>query len=107
MTLNDAAAPTTGKSAVVLAVLQVFGDVLDYVTLTPLEEFNGAIEGAGIHRWTNWDRRGGTVAFGDIGRIDQCSIALTGIPTTRLNGVIANDGVNKNRKLISRFSLKI
>jgi len=55
---NSSAAPS-GKSIVVSALMQVFGDVFDYVTVTPMESSNGAIEGAGIYKWQNWDRRGG------------------------------------------------
>ena len=89
---NGAAAPS-GKSLVVSAVLQVFGDVFDYVTFTPLERSNGAIEGAGIYKWTNWDRRGGSRSNNEFGRIDQCSIALNGIPPYRIHGVISNNDV--------------
>lgn len=47
---NSAAEPN-GKNVAVSAVLQIFGDVFDYATVSPLETSAGAIEGAGIYKW--------------------------------------------------------
>ena len=53
---NSAAEPNA-KNVAVSALMQVFGDVFDYVTVTPMERPNGGIEGAGIYKWQAWDRR--------------------------------------------------
>lgn len=89
---NGMSAPT-GKSAIISALLQVFGDVFDFVTYTPLEKSKGAIEGAGIHKWQFWDRRAGPSPQAPLGEIDVCSIALNGIPVNRLVGVVSNNDV--------------
>jgi len=86
---NNFAKPT-GKSIGVSALLQVFGDVFDYVTMTPLE---GNMGGGGIYKWQNWDRRGGAQPFAPIGKIETCAIALTGVPVYRLAGVITTPPV--------------
>jgi len=80
---NHAGHPN-GKSVGVAALLQVFGDVFDFVTSTPLEgKFNG-----GVYKWQNWDRRGGPQPDAEIGEADKCSTALTGVPIHRLVGGI-------------------
>jgi hypothetical protein len=80
----NAAGDPSGKSAATAALMQVFGDVFDYVTTTPLEgEING-----GIYKWQNWDRRGGPQPDAEIGEADICLTALTGVPIHRLVGGI-------------------
>eukprot|EP00592_Proboscia_alata_P008002 CAMPEP_0194353762 /NCGR_PEP_ID=MMETSP0174-20130528/2011_1 /TAXON_ID=216777 /ORGANISM="Proboscia alata, Strain PI-D3" /LENGTH=847 /DNA_ID=CAMNT_0039122437 /DNA_START=193 /DNA_END=2736 /DNA_ORIENTATION=+ len=88
---NGAAGPS-GKSVAVSALLQVFGDVFDLVTVTPLVRSN-AIGGAGIYKWQHWDRRGGVMINQNVGRIDKCSIAVSGVPIHRLTGVVTNGDV--------------
>jgi hypothetical protein len=53
---NSAAEPSA-KNVAVSALMQVFGDVFDYVTVTPMERPGGGINGAGIYKWQTWDRR--------------------------------------------------
>jgi len=84
---NDGAAPS-GKSVAVSALLQTFGDVFDYVTLTPLETRN-TLQGAGIWKWQYWDRRGGPQPLRKFaGEVDKCQIAMSGVPIYRLSGLI-------------------
>lgn len=84
---NHASYPT-GKSVPMAALLQVFGDVFDFATVTNLQGRAKAMNGWGIYKWQHWDRRGGPLLDPDVGKIDPCAIALTGTPTSRLNGVI-------------------
>jgi len=87
---NDFAAPT-GKSVAVAALVQVFGDVFDWVTHTNLEE-SPAI-GGGIYKWHFWDRRGGPSSWGGFGKIPGCAIALSGVPVYRIAGIIGNRNI--------------
>ena len=48
-TPNHGAFPK-GKSVAIAALLQIFGDVFDYITVTPLE---GKVAG-GIYKYQNW-----------------------------------------------------
>jgi len=89
---NSAANPD-GANIVVSALMQGFGDVFDYVTVTPMESSDGAIEGAGIYKWQNWDRRGGPTFDSEIGRPGVCITAVAGIPIQRLTGVITNGDI--------------
>lgn len=43
----------SGNSAAAASVLQVFGDVFDFFTISSFEA-NTAIQGAGIFKWQNW-----------------------------------------------------
>jgi hypothetical protein len=43
----------SGKSIAAASVLQVFGDVFDFFTITGFEA-NTGIEGAGIYKWQSW-----------------------------------------------------
>jgi len=89
---NGMAGPT-GKSVPVAALLQVFGDVFDFITHSPLEQSKGFISGAGIYKWQFWDRRAGPSPQAALGKIDACSIALNGLPVTRLVGVMTNSDI--------------
>lgn len=91
---NDFAAPS-GRSVIISALLQVFGDVFDFVTYTPID--NGRYDG-GIYKWQFWDRRGGPSdewqGFGEVNdEGGECIIALNGLPPYRLAGVIGNSDV--------------
>lgn len=89
---NGMAGPT-GRSAIISALLQVFGDVFDFVTYTPLERSKGAIEGAGIYKWQFWDRRAGPSPQAGLGEVSSCTIALNGVPVNRLVGVISSGDI--------------
>lgn len=55
---NRFAGPS-GENVPVSALLQVFGDVFDFVTVTNLEGRTNALNGWYIVKWQQWDRRAG------------------------------------------------
>jgi len=84
----------SGKSVGISALLSVFGDAFDYLTVTPLEKDHvEAIGGAGIYKWQHWDRRGGPMINNRIGDIEECFMAVSGVPTYRLTGIVTNGDV--------------
>lgn len=87
VTPNSAIDPNA-KNVAVSALIQVFGDVFDYVTVTTMERTFAGIDGAGMYRWQDWDRRGGPDWDGNIGRPGNCISTVAGIPIQRLKGLI-------------------
>ncbi len=99
----------TGKSVGISALLSVFGDAFDYLTITPLEKDHAAIAGAGIYKWQHWDRRGGPMINNEIGTVDECFMAVSGVPTYRLTGIVTSGDVvedtnNENHELVHGVS---
>lgn len=90
---NSVADPT-GRSVVLTALFNLFGDVFDYATINSIESSDGAIEGAGIYKWHNWDRRGGPQPMDDIGMADKCLSAVAGIQIQRMVGAITSNVID-------------
>lgn len=83
-----------GRSTAIGSILAVFGDVFDFLTISGLEE-NGALQGAGIYKWQQWETSGAPLPNEGIGDAEECTMAVTGVPVTRLTGVIsAKDSLN-------------
>jgi len=89
---NSVAEPS-GRNVVASALLSVFGDAFDYLTVAPLEKEHAAIGGAGIYKWQHWDRRGGPMINNKVGEVEECLMSISGVPTYRLTGVVTNGDV--------------
>jgi hypothetical protein len=71
------------------ALLQIFGDAFDFVTMLSLEETKTGFSG-GMCKTNYWDRRFGPLRA-KIGSIsDNCFMSMSGVMTPRLAGIIQN-----------------
>lgn len=84
------------RNVAVSAILDVFGDVFDWFSLTPFD-FNlqfcrtcKAIPGFYNIKYHGWENVGGATAFRKPGELGDCAFAMTGFPILRMVGGVSN-----------------
>lgn len=79
------------------AVLDIFGDVFDWFSITPFD-FNfrycrecKSIPGYYNTKFHGWERTGGPAAFRKPGQLSDCDFSVTGFPILRMVGGVSNE----------------